>query len=81
MVLAAGVHAMHGEPPIIPNVVLGALAAFVAWGTVQESPHLASLNRKPMLEIAIITGSTRLSRHNEAVSRWVLDPCQAAARR
>ena len=31
MVLASGVHLMHGEPPIA-NLVLGGLAAFVAWG-------------------------------------------------
>jgi putative oxidoreductase len=37
MILAAGVHLMHSEPPIA-NVVLGALAAFVAWGRFKKAP-------------------------------------------
>lgn len=37
MVLAAGLHVSIGEPPI-PNVVLGALAAFVAWGRWKKAP-------------------------------------------
>ncbi|HVO31212.1 MAG TPA: DoxX family protein [bacterium] len=32
MVLAAGFHAMHGEPQMMaPSIVLGLLSAFVAW--------------------------------------------------
>lgn len=37
MILATGVHLMHGEPPIA-NVVLGALATFVAWGRFKRAP-------------------------------------------
>ena len=37
MILAAAVHIMHGEPPI-PNLVLGALAAFVGWGRFKRAP-------------------------------------------
>lgn len=37
MVLAAGVHVSYGEAPI-PNVVLGGLAAFVAWGRYKKAP-------------------------------------------
>lgn len=39
MILATGVHLMHGEPPIA-NVVLGGLAAFVAWGRFKRVPIL-----------------------------------------
>jgi hypothetical protein len=39
MVLAAGFHLLRGEPQALPvNVVLGALAAFVAWGRLRKSP-------------------------------------------
>lgn len=37
MVLGGALHASLGEPPI-SNVVLGALAAFVAWGRVKKAP-------------------------------------------
>lgn len=38
MVLAAGEHLMAGEYMIVPNVVLGGLAAFVAWGRLKKAP-------------------------------------------
>lgn len=39
MVLGAGVHVMHGEADRLPvNVILGALAAFVAWGRLRAAP-------------------------------------------
>lgn len=39
MVLAAGFHAMKGEYGALPvNVVLGALAGFVAWGRLKAAP-------------------------------------------
>jgi putative oxidoreductase len=39
MVLAAGHHLMHGEAKMVPiNAVLGALAAFVAWGRFAKAP-------------------------------------------
>lgn len=39
MVLAAGFHAVRGEwSAIIGNIVLGALAAFVAWGRFRKAP-------------------------------------------
>jgi hypothetical protein len=39
MVLAAGYHASRGEWNALPtNVVLGALAAFVAWGRLKRAP-------------------------------------------
>jgi hypothetical protein len=39
MVLAAGTHAMAGEfPGIAVNVVLGSLAAFVAYGRWKKAP-------------------------------------------
>ncbi|AKU91157.1 DoxX family protein [Vulgatibacter incomptus] len=39
MILAAGFHAMRGELPAVPmNFVLGALAAFVAWGRLRKAP-------------------------------------------
>lgn len=37
MVLAGALHASIGEPPI-PNVILGALAAVVAWGRLRKAP-------------------------------------------
>jgi putative oxidoreductase len=37
MVLALGVHVYRGEPPI-PNVILGGLAAFLAWGRWKKHP-------------------------------------------
>lgn len=37
MVLALGDHAMNGEP-FVPNIVLGLLAAFVAWGRLSAAP-------------------------------------------
>jgi uncharacterized membrane protein YphA (DoxX/SURF4 family) len=40
MVLGGAVHLSIGEPPI-PNVVLGALAVFVAWGRFQKAPIAA----------------------------------------
>lgn len=42
MVLAAGTHAMKGEYGVIGvNVVLGGLAAFVAWGRLNKAPIAA----------------------------------------
>jgi hypothetical protein len=39
MVLAAGTHFSYGEFPVIGvNVVLGGLAAFVAWGRFRRAP-------------------------------------------
>ena len=39
MVLAAGFHAMRSEwSGIIPNLVFGGLAAFVAWGRFKAAP-------------------------------------------
>ncbi len=39
MVLAAGVHLMNGEGPMIaPNIVLGGIAAFIAWGRGRKAP-------------------------------------------
>lgn len=39
MVLAAGVHTTHGEAAVTPvNFVIGALAAFVAWGRFKKAP-------------------------------------------
>jgi uncharacterized membrane protein YphA (DoxX/SURF4 family) len=39
MVLAAAFHLMRGEGSAIPvNVVLGGLAAFVAWGRLRKAP-------------------------------------------
>lgn len=39
MVLAAGFHMSRGEWSSVPtNVVLGALAAFVAWGRTRPAP-------------------------------------------
>ena len=40
MILAAGVHLLHGEPPLA-NVVFGALAALVAWGRLKRVPILS----------------------------------------
>jgi hypothetical protein len=37
MVLASGLHLSLGEPPIVP-VILGGLAAFVAWGRFRKRP-------------------------------------------
>lgn len=37
MVLALGLHVSRGEP-FVPNVVLGALCAFVAWGRFTKVP-------------------------------------------
>jgi uncharacterized membrane protein YphA (DoxX/SURF4 family) len=39
MVLAMGTHATHGELQVLPaNLVLGGLAAFVAWGRFKKAP-------------------------------------------
>ena len=39
MVLAAGFHSSRGEAQVVPvNLVLGALAAFVAWGRGKKAP-------------------------------------------
>lgn len=39
MVLAAGFHVLHGEASTMaPSLVLGALAAFVAWGRFKKAP-------------------------------------------
>lgn len=39
MVLAAGFHVLRGELHAVPvNVVLGSLAAFVAWGRLRKLP-------------------------------------------
>lgn len=41
MVLGAGVHVMHAEANRLPvNVILGGLAAFVAWGRLRAAPIL-----------------------------------------
>lgn len=41
MVLAAGAHLSHGEAPmVLPNIVLGGLSAFVAWGRLRRAPIL-----------------------------------------
>lgn len=37
MVLAGALHVSLGEPPL-PNVILGGLAAFVAWGRFKKAP-------------------------------------------
>jgi len=37
MIAAGATHLSIGEPPI-PNVVLGGLAAFVAWGRIKKVP-------------------------------------------
>lgn len=42
MLLALGTHAAHGEmEAFAPNVVLGALCAFVAWGRLSKAPIAA----------------------------------------
>ncbi len=42
MVLAAGTHASYGEyTAVVPNVVIGGLAAFVAWGRLVRHPITA----------------------------------------
>lgn len=39
MVLAAGFHVSRGELQVVPiNVILGGLAAFVAWGRLKKAP-------------------------------------------
>ncbi len=39
MVLAAGFHALRGEwSAIVGNVILGGIAAFVAWGRIRKAP-------------------------------------------
>lgn len=39
MALAAGTHLWLGEAPlVVPNVVLGGLAGFVAWGRLKKVP-------------------------------------------
>lgn len=39
MLLAFGTHVVHAEyPPIVANVILGGLAAFVAWGRLVGAP-------------------------------------------
>lgn len=38
MVLAAGFHISRGEPGVPVNVIIGALAAFVAWGRFKKAP-------------------------------------------
>lgn len=40
MIAAAATHLRLGEPPI-PNVILGGLAAFVAWGRYRKAPITA----------------------------------------
>jgi hypothetical protein len=42
MILAAGFHVMHGEANKVPvNVILGGMAAFVAWGRFRAAPIVA----------------------------------------
>lgn len=42
MVLAAGFHVIQGEAPMaLPSLVLGTLAAFVAWGRSKKTPIAA----------------------------------------
>lgn len=44
MLLAAGFHLTRGEGAmILPNLVLGALAAFVAWGRSKKAPVAADV--------------------------------------
>lgn len=51
MVLAAGMHTLRGELQMVPvNILLGALASFVAWGRFTRAPIEP---RRPM------TGSVR----------------------
>lgn len=38
MVLAAGFHLMRAEPGVPVNLLLGAVAAFVAWGRFKAAP-------------------------------------------
>jgi hypothetical protein len=39
MVLAAGEHLTNGEAPmVVSNLVLGGLAAFIAWGRFTKAP-------------------------------------------
>lgn len=39
MVLAAGMHTIRGELQMVPvNILLGALASFVAWGRFKRAP-------------------------------------------
>lgn len=39
MILAAGYHVLHGEFSVLPiNFILGAAAAFVAWGRFRKAP-------------------------------------------
>lgn len=38
MILAGGTHVMNSEPGVVINIVLGALAAFVAWGRFAKAP-------------------------------------------
>lgn len=39
MLLAAITHLTHGEAPmIVPNIILGALASFTAWGRWSKAP-------------------------------------------
>jgi len=38
MILAAGYHLSRGEPGASTNLVLGAIAAFVAWGRFKAAP-------------------------------------------
>lgn len=34
-----GFHLLHGEPQVLPvNIVIGGLAAFVAWGRLRKAP-------------------------------------------
>ena len=48
MVLAAGFHLMHGEPQFLPmNVVLGGLAAFVAYGRWRKAPIAPRVGDRP----------------------------------
>ncbi len=42
MILAAGYHFTHGEAKAVPfNVILGGMAAFVAWGRFRAAPIVA----------------------------------------
>lgn len=44
MIVAGATHLRIGEPPI-PNIVLGGLAAFVAWGRFKKVPIAARSTR------------------------------------
>jgi hypothetical protein len=47
MVLAVGYHLTHAEPQVVPiNLLLGSLAAFVAWGRFRAAPIAPRSDRR-----------------------------------